>query len=57
MTREAEMPPAGETDWREAPRHLAREIRGMILRHTAAAPLLVSGRVMPTQRLEQLDAY
>jgi Tetracyclin repressor-like, C-terminal domain len=29
----------------------------MILRHPAAAPLLVSRPVMPTRRLEQLDAY
>ncbi|MGH3302396.1 MAG: TetR/AcrR family transcriptional regulator C-terminal domain-containing protein [Streptosporangiaceae bacterium] len=57
MTREAQMPPAGETDWRDALRHLAGEIRGIILRHPAAAPLLVSRRVMPTRRLEQVDAY
>ena len=56
MTWEAEMPPVG-MDWRDALRHLAREIRGVILRHPAAAPLLVSRRVMPTRRLEQVDAY
>ena len=56
MTWEAEMPAAG-MDWRDALRHLAREIRGVILRHPAAAPLLVSRRVMPTRRLEQVDAY
>ncbi|MGH3278167.1 MAG: TetR/AcrR family transcriptional regulator C-terminal domain-containing protein [Trebonia sp.] len=57
MTWEAEPPPAGQGDWRDALRHLAGEIRGMILRHPAAAPLLVSRRVMPTRRLEQLHAY
>jgi AcrR family transcriptional regulator len=57
MTWEAEMPPAGGTDWRDALRHLAGEIRGIILRHPAAAPLLVSRRIMPTRRLEQVDAY
>jgi len=57
MTAEAEMPPADGTDWRDALRHLAREIRGIILRHPAAAPLLVSRPVMPTRRLEQVDAY
>jgi AcrR family transcriptional regulator len=57
MTREAQLPPAGSTDWRNALRQLAGEIRGIILRHPAAAPLLVSRPVMPTRRLEQLDAY
>ncbi len=57
MTWEAEMPPADGTDWRDALRHLAGEIRGIILRHPAAAPLLVSRRIMPTRRLEQVDAY
>ena len=57
MTWEAQMPPADGTDWRDALRHLAGEIRGIILRHPAAAPLLVSRRVMPTRRLEQVDAY
>ena len=57
MSREVEMPPADGTDWRDALRHLAGEIRGIILRHPAAAPLLVSRPVMPTRRLEQLDAY
>jgi AcrR family transcriptional regulator len=57
MTAEAEMPPADRADWRDALRHLAREIRGMIRRHPAAAPLLVSRPVMPTRRLEQVDAY
>ncbi len=57
MTWEAEMPPADGADWRDALRHLAREIRAMILRHPAAAPLLVSRPVMPTRRLEQVDAY
>lgn len=57
MSWEAEMPPAGATDWRDALRRLADEIRGIILRHPAASPLLVSRRVMPTRRLEQVDAY
>ncbi len=57
MTWEAEMPLADGTDWRDALRHLAREIRAVILRHPAAAPLLVSRPVMPTRRLEQVDAY
>ena len=57
MTWEAEMPPAGEMDWRDALRHLAREIRTVIGRHPAAAPLLVSRPVMPVRRLEQVDAY
>jgi AcrR family transcriptional regulator len=57
MTAKAEMPPADGADWRDALRHLAREIRGTILRHPAAAPLLASRPVMPTRRLEQVDAY
>jgi AcrR family transcriptional regulator len=57
ITWEAEMPPADGMDWRDALRHLAREIRAVILRHPAAAPLLVSRPVMPTRRLEQVDAY
>jgi len=57
MTWEAQLPPADGADWRDALRHLAAEIRGTILRHPAAAPLLVSRRVMPTRRLEQTDAY
>jgi AcrR family transcriptional regulator len=57
MTREAQMPPAGAADWRDALRQLAGDIRGIILRHPAAAPLLVSRPVMPTRRLEQIDAY
>jgi Tetracyclin repressor-like, C-terminal domain len=51
-----EMPPGDGADWREALRPLAREIRGVILRHPGAAPLLVSRPVMPTRRLEQVDA-
>src|SRR6266581_7030969 len=35
MTWEAEMPLADGTDWRDALRHLAREIRAVILRHPA----------------------
>jgi AcrR family transcriptional regulator len=57
MTWEAEMPPETGTGWQGALRHLAREIRGVVLRHRAAAPLLVSRRIMPTRRLEQLHAY
>jgi AcrR family transcriptional regulator len=57
MTAEAEMPSADGPDWRDALRHLAREIRGVILRHPAAAPLLVSRPVMPTRRLEQVATY
>lgn len=57
MTWEAQLPPAEDTDWRDALRRLAGEIRGTILRHPAAAPLLVSRKVMPTRRLEQVDAY
>jgi AcrR family transcriptional regulator len=57
MTWEAQMPGAQDSDWRDALRHLAAEIRGIILRHPAAAPLLVSRKVMPTRRLEQVDAY
>ncbi|MGH3254291.1 MAG: TetR/AcrR family transcriptional regulator C-terminal domain-containing protein [Streptosporangiaceae bacterium] len=57
MSREAQPPPAEGTGWRHALRHLAAQIRGMIRRHPAAAPLLVSRPVMPTRRLEQLDTY
>jgi len=57
MTWEAQMPGADGSDWRDALRRLAAEIRGIILRHPAAAPLLVSRKVMPTRRLEQTDAY
>jgi hypothetical protein len=57
MTWEAQMPPGDGADWRDALRHLACEIRSLILRHPAAAPLLVSRPVMPTRRLEQVDAY
>jgi AcrR family transcriptional regulator len=57
MTWEAQMPPADGADWRDALRHLAREIRGIILRHPAAASLLVSRPVMPVRRLEQVNAY
>ncbi|MGH3285593.1 MAG: TetR/AcrR family transcriptional regulator C-terminal domain-containing protein [Streptosporangiaceae bacterium] len=57
LSREAQPPPADGTGWRDALRHLAAEIRAIILRHPAAAPLLVSRKVMPTRRLEQVDAY
>jgi AcrR family transcriptional regulator len=57
MSWEAQPPPAGDTGWRDALRHLAAEIRAVIRRHPAAAPLLASRPVMPTRRLEQLDAY
>jgi AcrR family transcriptional regulator len=57
MSWEAQPPPAGDTGWRDALRRLAAEIRAVIRRHPAAAPLLASRPVMPTRRLEQLDAY
>ena len=57
MSWEAQPPPAGDTGWQDALRHLAAEIRAVIRRHPAAAPLLASRPVMPTRRLEQLDAY
>ncbi|HEX9357818.1 MAG TPA: TetR/AcrR family transcriptional regulator C-terminal domain-containing protein [Streptosporangiaceae bacterium] len=57
MSAEAEMPPAGGMDWRDALRSLARSLREVIRRHPAAAPLLVSRPVMPTCRLEVIDAY
>ena len=57
MSWEAQPPPEADTGWRDALRHLAAEIRAMIRRHPAAAPLLVSQPVMPTRRLEQLDIY
>jgi AcrR family transcriptional regulator len=57
MAREAEPPPADGTDWRDALRRLAREIRALILRHPAAAPLLVSRQVMTTRQLQQVDGY
>jgi AcrR family transcriptional regulator len=57
MSWEAQPPPGGDTGWQDALRHLAAEIRGVIRRHPAAAPLLASRPVMPTRRLEQLDAY
>ena len=57
MTAESEPPPADGTDWRDALRHLAAEIRALILRHPAAAPLLVSRQVMTTRQLQQVDGY
>jgi AcrR family transcriptional regulator len=57
MAAEAGPPPAEGTDWRDALRRLAREIRALILRHPAAAPLLVSRQVMTTQQLEQVNHY
>jgi AcrR family transcriptional regulator len=57
MSAEAEMPPAAGLDWRDALRGLARSLREVIRRHPAAAPLLVSRPVMPTRRLEVIDAY
>jgi len=50
-------PPAVGGGWRDALQLLSAEIRGVIRRHPAAAPLLVSRKVMPARRLEQLDAY
>ena len=57
LSAEAEMPAAAGLDWRDALRRLARSLREVIRRHPAAAPLLVSRNVMPTRRLEVLDAY
>ena len=57
MTWEAEPPPADGAGWRDALRSLAREIRAMILRHPAAAPLMVSRQVMTTRQLQQVDGY
>jgi AcrR family transcriptional regulator len=57
MTAETEPPPADDTGWRDALRRLAGEIRAMILRHPAAAPLLVSRQVMTTRQLQQVDGY
>jgi len=57
MSAEVRMPSAGGMDWRDALRALARSLRDVILRHPAAAPLLVSRAVMPTRRLEVIDAY
>jgi AcrR family transcriptional regulator len=57
MSAEVEMPPAAGPDWRDALRRLARSLREVIRRHPAAAPLLVSRNVMPTRRLEVIDAY
>jgi AcrR family transcriptional regulator len=56
MSWEAQPPPAEDTGWRDALRRLAAEIRAVIRRHPAAAPLLASRPVMPTRLLEQLDA-
>lgn len=57
MTAESTPPPADDADWRDALRLLAREIRALILRHPAAAPLLVSRQVMTTRQLQQVDGY
>ena len=57
MTAESEPPPADGTGWRDALRHLAAEIRAVVLRHPAAAPLLVSRQVMTTRQLQQVDGY
>ncbi|MGH3254310.1 MAG: TetR/AcrR family transcriptional regulator C-terminal domain-containing protein [Streptosporangiaceae bacterium] len=57
MSAELELPPAEQTDWQQALRSLAASIRDLIRRHPAAAALLVSRPVMPTRRLEQVDAY
>lgn len=57
MTAETEPPPADGTGWRDALRHLAAGIRALILRHPAAAPLLVSRQVMTTRQLQQVDGY
>ncbi len=57
MTGEAGPPPAEGTGWRDALRDLAAEIRALILRHPAAAPLLVSRQIMTTRQLQQVDGY
>jgi AcrR family transcriptional regulator len=57
MTAETGPPPADGTGWRDALRRLAREIRALILRHPAAAPLLVSRQVMTMRQLQQVDAH
>jgi AcrR family transcriptional regulator len=57
LTAEAGPPPADGTGWPGALRHLAADIRALILRHPAAAPLLVSRQVMATRQLQQLDGY
>lgn len=56
MSQEMELPPA-DLPWRDALRFHASSIRALIRRHPAAAPLLVSRAVMPTRRLEVLNAY
>jgi AcrR family transcriptional regulator len=57
MAAEAEPPPADGSGWPDALRRLAGEIRAMILRHPAAAPLLVSRQVLTTRQLQQVDGY
>jgi AcrR family transcriptional regulator len=57
LSAEAGMPSTVGLDWRDALRRLAQSLREVIRRHPAAAPLLVSRNVMPTRRLETLDAY
>ncbi len=57
MTWEAEPPPTDVVGWRDALRRLAHELRAMILRHPAAAPLLVSRQVLTTRQLQQVDGY
>jgi len=57
MAAEAGPPPADGTGWPDALRRLAGEIRAMILRHPAAAPLLVSRQVLTTRQLQQVDGY
>lgn len=57
MSAEVQMPSGDSTDWRDALRRLAHSVRDVIRRHPAAAPLLVSRDVMPTRRLEVIDAY
>jgi TetR/AcrR family transcriptional regulator, tetracycline repressor protein len=56
MSQEMEFPPA-DMPWRDALRFHANSIRALIRRHPAAAPLLVSRSVMPTRRLEVLNAF
>jgi AcrR family transcriptional regulator len=56
MWAEVPLPEVG-ADWQDALRQLAGDVRGLVLRHPRAAPLLSSRSVMPARELEVLDAY
>lgn len=56
MWEEVPLPEAG-AGWQDALRQLAGDVRGLVLRHPRAAPLLTSRSVMPAHELEVLDAY